>query len=558
MYTFNPVKEFSDGKEAEKEIWSTKSIELAIEGLNCGKRLKVNPFYEKETKLLKRDLLYDRTPDEIKEFKKCAKNVIYFAKYCKLLTPEGIQNIKLRDYQRDYLKHLQKNRLSIFLSCRQSGKTTTSAIFMLWYILFNVDKNSLVLGNKRKTAVEILDKIKKIFYELPYFLKPGIIKWNESEIVLDNGCRCMSESTTVNSGISFTFHCILADEFAHIPPNIMDKFYNNIFPTITAANARFMITSTQNGDNLFRNLWNGAINHLNEYAPFKVDWWQVVDWDPKHHKWVKRDEKWKQLQTSNLGGEIAFNSQFGTEFVLGTERLIPPDIIKDIVPETWETQDVQKILPYTYSYWVWKPEYDILKDKDTECIYTVTLDPAEGVGRDYSVICLSKVNRDKFVNVVGIMHCNNVQIVNMIQDLQSVLHFLPSERTLFCYEGNQYGLYIRNLLMNDYELLYNTYCDSITDHGFLETNDRKMTLCYLLRDSLTTKSVNFSCNLFLQELEYFIKVKNTFQAKPGFHDDIIMSFIQVFHILETPKFKIRLNSIETMETKSRQKTVFDF
>ena len=61
----------------------------------------------------------------------------------------------------------------------------------------------------------------------------------------------MAEATTINSGISFTFHCILCDEFAHVAPNIVEKFYNQIFPTITAGAARFMITSTQNGFNLF-------------------------------------------------------------------------------------------------------------------------------------------------------------------------------------------------------------------------------------------------------------------------------------------------------------------
>ena len=71
-----------------------------------------------------------------------------------------------------------------------SHNSVTTAIYCLWVILFNIDKNALVLGNKRKTAVEILDKAKKIFTELPYFLRPGIYKWNEGEIVLDNGCRC--------------------------------------------------------------------------------------------------------------------------------------------------------------------------------------------------------------------------------------------------------------------------------------------------------------------------------------------------------------------------------
>ena len=249
---FNPVKEDKDGVMAKRMIWSTKAIDLAIKGIIAGKKLLANPFYEKNTSLLKGDLVFDRTEEEVKEWLKCKNNILYFAeKYCKLMTPEGIKNITLRDYQKRYLQHLEKHRLSIYLSCRQSGKTTTSAIFMLHYILFNVDKNALVLGNKRSTATEILDKAKKIFYEVPHFLKPGIYKWNEGEIVLDNGCRLLTSATTKNAAIGFTLHCCLWDEAAHINPNIAEEFYNNVFPTITAARARFMITSTQNGYNLF-------------------------------------------------------------------------------------------------------------------------------------------------------------------------------------------------------------------------------------------------------------------------------------------------------------------
>jgi hypothetical protein len=242
---FNPIKEEKEGIRAKRAIWSSKALNLALNGLEQGKKLVANPFYENNTKLLKGDLVFQRTQEEIDEWLKCKTDIIYFVeKYCKLMTPEGIKHVKMRDYQKKYLNHLMDNRLSIYLACRQCGKTTTSAVFMLHYILFNVDKNALVLGNKRKTAVEILDKAKKIYLELPYFLKPGIYKWNEAEIVLDNGCRLTAEATTINSGISFTFHCVLADEFAHVAPNIIEKFYNNLFPTITAAKARFMITST--------------------------------------------------------------------------------------------------------------------------------------------------------------------------------------------------------------------------------------------------------------------------------------------------------------------------
>lgn len=123
MNTFNPIKEEEKGKKAKAMVWSSKSINMAITGLDMGKKLIANPFYEGQTKLMKGDMPFQRTEEENTEFLRCMNDVVYFAsKYCKLMTPEGIKNVTLRDYQEDYLKHLEDNRLSIFLSCRQSGK----------------------------------------------------------------------------------------------------------------------------------------------------------------------------------------------------------------------------------------------------------------------------------------------------------------------------------------------------------------------------------------------------------------------------------------------------
>jgi hypothetical protein len=120
---FNPVKEDKDGVKARRTIWSTKSLELALKGIEQGKKLIANPFYENNTKLLKGDLVFQRTQDEIEEWLRCKNDIIYFVeKYCKLMTPEGIKYVKMRDYQKKYLNHLMNNRLSIYLACRQCGK----------------------------------------------------------------------------------------------------------------------------------------------------------------------------------------------------------------------------------------------------------------------------------------------------------------------------------------------------------------------------------------------------------------------------------------------------
>lgn len=124
---FNPVKEEVDGKKAHRIVWSTESLDLALRGLEQGRKLIANPFYENNTKLLKGDLVFERTDEEILEWRRCKKDILYFAKKCKLMTPEGIKHVKLRDYQEKYLKHLQENRLSIYLACRQCGKCLSLA-----------------------------------------------------------------------------------------------------------------------------------------------------------------------------------------------------------------------------------------------------------------------------------------------------------------------------------------------------------------------------------------------------------------------------------------------
>jgi len=122
---FNPIKEDKEGIVAKRMVWTSNALDLALKGLDDGRKLIANPFYENNTKLLKGDLVFKRTEEERNEWKRCAKDIIYFVnKYCKLMTPQGIKNVTLRDYQERYLKHLMKNRLSIYLACRQCGKCT--------------------------------------------------------------------------------------------------------------------------------------------------------------------------------------------------------------------------------------------------------------------------------------------------------------------------------------------------------------------------------------------------------------------------------------------------
>mgnify|MGYP003538271475 CR=1 FL=1 len=168
-WVYDPVKEIVGNKAAEKVIWSTKSLELAVAGIKKGMPLKANPFCGKNTKLLKPNLVYKRTKEEIDDYIKCMQDPIYFASLCYLMTPKGLKPCVLRDYQVEYLKHLKEHRFSTFLSCRQSGKSFLSIDKITILIPFNIyELYKKVNYNNEKQTVRFYKKLINMIEKYEY------------------------------------------------------------------------------------------------------------------------------------------------------------------------------------------------------------------------------------------------------------------------------------------------------------------------------------------------------------------------------------------------------
>lgn len=568
---FNPVKQTKDN-DSSKIIWTTKALSQAISALAQGKRLVANPFYENNTKLLKGDLVFKRTKEEIAEWKHCRDDIIYFANnYCKVMTPTGVQQIVLRDYQQKYLLHLVKNRLVIFFAPRQCGKTVTTAIFLLHYCLFNTDKNALVLGNKRSTSMEILRKIKDIFYEIPYFLKPGVNIWNEARMVFDSHVMIMGEATTINSGISYTFHLVLADEFAKIAPNIQEPFYSHIFPTVTASKARFIISSTQNGPDLFCKLYTAAELGENDYAPFKVNWWEVPEWDPNNECWVKRDEEWFKSQVANMGSIESFNEQFGTDFTAATNSLVSNRAIteKSISSVKFINKDLDGIEHSDCFFW--KPDFDIDTLRDSYLIFTT--DISEGIGGDYTVQTINKITNVLEENVItetiGYFTTNNLNDKVCCSTLAEFYEkYLTHDKYIISLEYNLYGeLWItnfRNIVDNDvyqnfdmdnFIKIFNDSGDKYT-LGVRITAKTKRLACKLFKNSFEHGLIINTSSSFLGELRNFSdKLGNGVYAAAFGHDDLIMSQLQLELIRDTIQYKLLIEDYNDKNQTERNSSI---
>ena len=266
-------------------IFTTILVDDATDKINDGVVVKryQNPWLKSEVGLRRAGVTFKMTTTEQQEYIRCALDVHYFTeKYCKVKTEDGsVGNIKLRDYQKDMMDNFVNNRFNILMASRQVGKTISSSIFMLHTILFNNDKNVMIVANKGDTAVEIVDKMKSIYTLLPFFLKPGIKTWNQKSLTFENGCRIKTSARTKTPAIGFTIDVLYLDEFAHIPSNIIEPYYTAVFPTVSAIkNSKIIITSTPNGMNLFHKLLTDGERpdgdpRRNNFKAHRVYWYQV-------------------------------------------------------------------------------------------------------------------------------------------------------------------------------------------------------------------------------------------------------------------------------------------
>jgi hypothetical protein len=246
-------------KENYSNILTTKKVNEIIEKENLGFKLKKEEhiWFDNQSNVRKAKLNFAMSSFELEEYTKCKMNIQYFANnYCQIKREDGtIGPMELRDYQKDILDLYYNNRYSILMCSRQLGKTISASIMILHFCLFNEDKGVMIVANKGNTVIEIIDKIKGIYKLIPFFLKRGIINWNQSSIVFDNGCRIKTDKRTKSPSLGFSIDLLYLDEFAHIPNNIIDAYYTAVVPIVSSIeNSKIIITSTPKGLNLFHKL----------------------------------------------------------------------------------------------------------------------------------------------------------------------------------------------------------------------------------------------------------------------------------------------------------------
>lgn len=466
---------------------------------------------------------------KVTEYTRCMRDPAYFAvNYVKIISlDKGLVPFELYPYQEKMFKHFNDNRFSIVLACRQSGKSISSVVYILWYALFNPEKTIAILANKGATAREMLARVTLALENLPFFLQPGCRALNKGSIEFSNNSRIIAAATSGSSIRGMSVNLLFLDEFAFVEK--AGEFYTSTYPVISSGiDTKVIITSTANGiGNIYHRIWEGANRSTNEYKAFRVDWWDVPG----------RDEKWKEQTIANTS-QLQFDQEFGNTFFGTGDTLISSEILLRL-----HSRQPKNILEggSLLSY------EDPIKNHN----YIMCVDVSKGRGQDYSTFTIIDISQRPFRQVA--VYRNNTISPLLFPDI--IYKYANSyNKAYVIIESNDQGTVVCNGLHYDleYEEMHITSSVKSTGLGVEMTRRTKRLGCSGFKDLMESNKLELVDENTIMEVSTFIAKGASYEASEGNHDDLVMNLV-LFGLFATSSYFQELTDINIKKMMYEQR-----
>jgi len=459
------------------------------------------------------------TPVHENEIKKC-QDINYFRKYYAfIVTKDGLKRPEFRKYQDRLINTLVKLKDTIVMYPRQSGKTVTSSVYLLWRTLNKENINIGIVANKGPTAAEVLDKIKKIFIEMPIWLQTGVEVWNKGSVEFDNGVRIMTDSPSSDSFRGYTINILYIDELAYIPKKDWDEFSDSVFPTMNSLSFKqFIGTSTPNGVNHFYDLVKQA-QILDEYEYVTCDWTEVPRYDKEGN--IVPTDKYKELTIKKYGLQYWKQTE-ECAFLGSSNTLVSAEALERIQNHIVEVQKYPSLFK----------GLNVYKKPKKNHIYVMSVDTSKDGIDDFSINIID-VTKFPFEQVAD---------ANLSVDYLIMPEYLSElgelyNKALCVIENNEgSGQSIADAMWNVYSY-ENMYRDKNTDGrigfkrypGFRTTPKTRSQILGLLKVFIDEGKLIINSKTTLSQLYTFTKNdSDKYEAEAGYKDDNIMSLAIAF------------------------------
>ena len=461
-----------------------------------------------------------------REYLKCIEDPIHFMrKYCTIQHPQkGKIKFDLYDFQEKTLQNLKDNRYSIILKSRQLGISTLSAGYSLWTMLFQSDKNILVIAKDKDTAKNLVTKVRVMYQGLPSWLKTAVDEDNKLSLRFKNGSQIKAVAATTEAGRSEALSLLVLDEAAFI--DSIESIWTAAQQTLATGGSCIALSTPNGVGNWFHRQWVGAEEGTNEFSTIKLHWTNHPD----------RDESWRKQQDVILGPSQAAQ-ECDADFLTSGQSVVDPQILQwykeNTIKAPVEEQGIDR------GFWVWEqPDYS----KE----YIVVADVARGDGMDYSACQVFEV--DDLVQVaeykgqLGTTDYGNflIEVATKYND------------ALLVVENNNVGwATIQTIIDRDYKnLFYQSkdlkYVDvqhQITNRyraqdrqmvaGFGTTMKTKPLVIAKMEEYTREKLVKLNSNRLIDELFVYIYNNSKTEAMEGYNDDLVMSYAIALWVRDT-------------------------
>jgi len=473
---------------------------------------------QKETYLannnVKKDgVIQEWSPEEVTEYAKCMKDPSYFTEnYVKIISLDsGLVNFNLYEYQRKMFQQFEESRFNVVLACRQSGKSISACAYLLWYTLFHPEKTIAILANKGATAREMLSRITLMLENIPFFLQPGCKALNKGSLEFSNNSRIIASATSGSSIRGLSVNLLYLDEFAFVERAA--EFYTSTYPVVTAGTStKVIITSTANGiGNTFHKIWEGSVQRVNGFKPFRVDWWDVPG----------RDNKWKE-ETINNTSQLQFDQEFGNTFFGTGDTLVNSQTLLEFKA----LSPIRSLEDHCLQI------YKAPVDKHD---YIMTVDVSRGRGQDYSTFNLIDISVRPFEQV-AVYRNNTISPILFPNIIYKYAKLYNNAYAIV--ESNDQGSVVCNGLY--YELEYeNVHVESAIKSsgvGIEMTRKVKRLGCSAIKDLLENRKIAIHDEKTIMEISTFEAKGNSFEASDGNHDDLMMNLVMFGYFVTTQYF----------------------
>jgi len=475
------------------------------------------------------------------ETKRCMEDPVYFMrKYVKIQHPHrGTIPFDLYPFQEDTLKSFHDWRYLMILKSRQLGITTLVAAYSLWMMIFNEDKNILVISIKQEISKEIITKVRFANEHLPSWLKVKETTNNFLSLRLANGSMVAATSSAKDAGRSKALSLLILDEAAFIDD--AEQIWTSAYNTLSTG-GRAIILSTPNGvGNWFHRMWVGAEKKKNDFKTLSLKW----DLHPE------RNQDWRDEQTKQLGVRGA-SQECDCDFLSSGANVI------DLMTLKWYEDNPAMVMDRKEArrgeaLWIFKgPE----PGKN----YIVAADVARGDGSDYSTAHI--------IELETLEQCAEFQDQLGMREFGDILVAIATEYNdaLLIVEYTGIGAAVlQQIVDREYK---NTFYSSLDlqivevqrqlsskinaeerklKPGFSTTLKTRPIIISKLEAYFREKAVIVHSNRLINELKTFIWDNGKAQAAENYNDDLVMAFAIGIWVRDTA---LRLRSEGILLTKS--------